>query len=219
MTTTDSTAPQATMARIARPDAHVRYMSYWFVDGADQGRAVLDEIVAAWRSTPWPEGILHLSCYLSTDHDTVLTYAQCTDDTVYRTFLRSLPDGPARVEPIQFRLHRSVVADPDAGAPNAVVAASFDVDGANRQETIVAQVVGNLEKAPAEEQAGLIASHFHLSLDGTRVINFAEWVSDQAHVEFLEGATRHRSLRIAQDMPGVRPIGYKRYHLHQGLDA
>ncbi|MCD9143650.1 antibiotic biosynthesis monooxygenase [Streptomyces albireticuli] len=209
-----STAPE-----INRPDVHTVYMSHWFVDGAAQGRAVLDEIVDAWERSPWFEGVLSLSCYLSTEHDTVLTYAQCANDDVYRPFLRSLPAGPARTEPIAYRPHRSVVRDPAAGTPGTVALASFDVDGAECQRRIVGTVVNHLESAPAEDQEGLIAAHFHLSVDGTRVMNFAEWTSDEAHAAFLDGATRRRSLRLSLDTPGVRPIGFKRYHLHRSLGA
>ncbi|MBT2386700.1 antibiotic biosynthesis monooxygenase [Streptomyces sp. ISL-11] len=210
-------APLTTGPEITRSDAQATYVSYWFVDGADHGRAVLDQVVTAWEQTPWPEGLLSLSCYLATDGSTVLTYAQCAGPDVHGPFLRGLPAGPARVEPIAFRLHRSVVVDPAAGAPGTLVAASFDVDGAERQRHIVETVARTLEQAPTGGQAGLIAAHFHLSVDGSRVLNFAEWTSDEAHAAFLDGATRHRSLRLAQDTPGVRPIGYKRYRLHRSL--
>ncbi|MBB5123036.1 hypothetical protein AF335_12170 [Streptomyces eurocidicus] len=213
------TVQLSTGPEITRPDVHTVYMSHWFVDGAEQGRAVLDEVVSAWERSPWFEGILSLSCYLSTEHDTVLTYAQCANDDVYRPFLRSLPAGPARTEPIAFRPDRSAVIDPAAGVPGTVALASFDVDGANRQRLIVDTVVDHLEATPAEHQAGLIAAHFHLSVDGTRVMNFAEWTSDEAHVAFLDGTTRRRSLRLSLDTPGVRPIGFKRYHLHRSLGA
>jgi hypothetical protein len=180
---------------------------------------VLDEIVDAWGQARWPKEILTFSCYLSTDGDNVMTYTQCADADVYRPFVRSLPAVSARVEPVEYRLHRSVVHDPTAGVPGALVAATFDVDGVERQQRIVASVAGHLEQAPHDELAGLIASHFHVSLDGTRVVNFAEWTTDEAHVTFLDGAARHGSLRIAEEMPGIRPIGFKRYHIYRSLGS
>ncbi|MDX3642274.1 hypothetical protein [Streptomyces sp. MB09-02B] len=216
---TESAARPTAGPDITRPDSRTTYLGHWFVDGPEQGPAVLDELVDAWQASPWPEGILTFSCYLSAESDTVMTYAQCTNDTVYRPFARglNLPPGPATADPIEYRLHRSVVARPAAGPPKTVAVASFDVDGSERQRRIVAAIVGNLENAPPDEQAGLIASNFHLSVDGTRVINFAEWTDDEAHIAFLDGATRHRSLQITNDMPGVRPLGYRRYHLYQSL--
>ncbi|GAA2502450.1 antibiotic biosynthesis monooxygenase [Streptomyces thermolineatus] len=208
-----------TAPEIARPDAHAVFVAYWYVEDGEQGRAVLDEIADAWQQAERPEELLSLSCYLSTDDDTVLTYVQCTDRAAYQPFASRLPSASARVVPIEFRLHRSVLLNPQAGPTNALVTALFDVDGAERQRRIVASVAENLERAPADEYTGLIASHFHLSADGTRVINFAEWTSDEAHVVFLDGATRHSSLRITHDMPGVRPIGYRRYHLYRSVGS
>jgi hypothetical protein len=113
---------------------------------------------------------------------------------------------------VHYRLYRSVVfASIQALGP--IVIASFDIDGPECQRQIATAVAENLERSPEPGRAGLIASHFHLSVDGTRVINYATWATDEARVEFLNGTTRYRSLRIANDMPGVRPIGYKRYHL------
>ncbi|WP_405858364.1 antibiotic biosynthesis monooxygenase [Streptomyces sp. NBC_00090] len=216
-----STAQLSTNPDITRPDSHVVHMSYWFVDGADQGRAVLDEIMDVWDGSPRPDGILSFSCYLSTGNDLVLTYAQCTDDAVYRSFTRglSLPAGPASTAPIEYRLHRDVLVDTTGQAPGAMVAASFDVDGSERQRSIVDAIVSNVESASADEQAGLIAAHFHLSVDGSRVLNFAEWTDDEAHIEFLGGDLSRRSLEIANEMPGVRPLGFKRYHLYRSLAA
>ncbi|MEU3692469.1 hypothetical protein [Streptomyces narbonensis] len=214
-----STAPMATDPDITRSDSRAVYMSYWFVEGADQGRAVLDEIMDAWDGTPRPDGILSFACYLSTGNDVVLTYAQCTDDSVYRPFTRglNLPAGPASTDAIEYRLHRDVLIDPTGQAPGAMVAASFDVDGSERQRSIVDAIVSNVESASADEQEGLIAAHFHLSVDGSRVLNFAEWTDDEAHIEFLGGELSRRSLEIANEMPGVRPLGFRRYHLYRSL--
>lgn len=202
----------ARMPDIARSDARAVFMSHWYV--GETAPAVVNEIAGAWRESEWPEGILTVSIYLSAAGDTVLTYAQCADDTAYRSFVRELTIPGA----VEYRLHRSVVLDPAAPTPGAMVIASFDVDGRERQETIVDAVAANLLRSPADERLGLIASHFHTSVDGTRVINYAEWTTDEAHVVFLEGATRHGSLRITNEMPGVRPIGFTRYHLRRSFE-
>ncbi len=210
---------RSVMPDVTRPDVRAIYLSHWYVPDPDRGRAVLDEIADVWERTPWPVGMLTFSCYLSSGGDTVLTYTQCSRDDVYRRFVRSLPVAAARVEPVEYRLAGSVLLSPAAGPPAAVVTASFDVDGPERQRFIVDSVSAHLRRAPADEYAGLIASHFHVSVDGTRVINFAEWISDETHETFLEGATRYGALRIANETPGVRPIGYTRYGLYRGLDG
>ncbi|WLQ38538.1 antibiotic biosynthesis monooxygenase (plasmid) [Streptomyces castrisilvae] len=212
---------QAAAPVIDRGDAHAVFMTYWHVAGQEQGRAVLDEIADAWEEASRPADILSFSCYLSTGSDdfTAMTYAQCAHPDGYRPFIRALPTPAARVEPVEYRLHRSVPLAPGTGPAASVVIASFDVDGRERQEHIVSSVTENIEKSPRTDQRGLIASHFHLSVDGTRVINFAEWTSDEEHIAFLEGATRHRSLRLATRTPGVRPIGFTRYHLYRAIGS
>lgn len=211
----------AAVPAIDRADSRAVFMSHWYVAGEEQGRAVLDEIAEAWEAAERPGDVLSFSCYLSTGGDdvTVMTYAQCAGPDAYRPFVRSLPSAAARVEPVEYRLFRSVPLAPESGPAASVVIASFDVDGRERQEHIVSSVTANIEASPRSDQAGLIASHFHLSVDGTRVINYAEWTSDEEHIAFLEGATRHRSLRLATRTPGVRPIGFTRYHLYRAIDG
>ncbi|ONK09326.1 FAD-dependent oxidoreductase [Streptomyces sp. MP131-18] len=202
---------------IPRPDAHAVFTAHWYAGDAERGRAELDEVLAAWAAGPWPTGVLGLACYLDADGKNVLTYAQCADPAAYRPFLRALPPGPARTEPVEYRLYRSVVLAPSAAPPGALVTAMFDVDGAERQRHIADSIAARLRRAPADECRGLIASHFHLSLDGSRVTNFAEWTTDEAHLAFLDGASRHGNLKATHETPGVRPIGFKRYHLYRGL--
>ncbi|WP_149829890.1 antibiotic biosynthesis monooxygenase [Streptomyces tailanensis] len=216
---TDSVAEQTTTPDIARPDARAVFVSHWYVGDPDRARSVLDEVTDAWRRAPWPEEVLTFSCYLSVEGDTVMTYTQCSGATTYRRFVGALPVAVARREPVEYRLHRSVVTELAAEPPGALVTAMFDVDGPERQRFIVDSIARRLEEAPADEHAGMIGSHFHLSVDGTRVTNFAEWTTDEAHVAFLEGGTRHGNLRVTEQTPGVRPIGFRRYHLHRSLGS
>lgn len=108
---------QAAAPDIDREDVHTVFMSHWHVASEDRGRAVLDEIADAWEGTSRPADVLSFSCYLSTgsDHFTVMTYAQCTRPDGYRPFIRSLPAQAARVEPVEYRLHRSVLLAPETG--------------------------------------------------------------------------------------------------------
>lgn len=71
--------------------------------------------------------------------------------------------------------------------------------------------------APAEQREGMLSAHFHASTDGSRVLNYAEWTSDAAHLAFLESAARAATLRATGATPGVRPIGFRRFHLHHSI--
>ncbi|POX55049.1 hypothetical protein C3489_12085 [Streptomyces sp. Ru71] len=206
--------PLGTPPDIRRSDVRAVFVTQWYVPGRAAGLASLDEVAEQWAGTPWPTGILSFAAYLGTDDDTALTYVQASRPDTYRPFVRALR-GPARAEGVEYRLRRSVVLEP--GLPGAVVVASFDVDGPERQERIIESVAGAVTGAPAEQHPGMLTANFHASTDGTRVLNYAEWTTDEAHVAFLAGATRRATLRATGETPGVRPIGFKRYHLHRSI--
>ncbi|MEE4545915.1 hypothetical protein V2S66_28585 [Streptomyces sp. V4-01] len=203
---------------IQRADATSVHVAQWYVPGREAGLDALDEAARQWRATPWPPGILSFSGYLSTDHDTVLTYVQTSDPRALRVFTTGL-QGLAGAETVAYTLHRAIVVDDGPLLPESFVVATFDTDGPGPQEGIVASIAGALAAIPADRHPGMISANFHLSSDGTRVLNYAEWTSDEAHIAFLEGATRTATLRATHDTPGVRPIGFKRYRLVHGLRA
>lgn len=61
---------------------------------------------------------------------------------------------------------------------------------------------------------GGISGHFHVSLDGTRVLNYAEWVDEASHIEAVGGIGsigRGPAWRRVQTMPGVENLGFRRY--------
>ncbi|MDZ8225090.1 antibiotic biosynthesis monooxygenase family protein [Nostoc sp. ChiVER01] len=54
----------------------------------------------------------------------------------------------------------------------------FTVENPQEQQFLVDHLVSNIEKA--KKQEGLISVNIHKSLDGTRVINYAQWSSKEA---------------------------------------
>ncbi|MFE5690541.1 antibiotic biosynthesis monooxygenase [Streptomyces sp. NPDC056512] len=202
---------------IDRPDAHAVFVTQWYVPDRAHGTRLLDEVAEQWRTAGLPDGVVAFHAYLNTDDDTVLTYVQAERPDAYRPFVRALR-GAARAEPVEYRLRQSVLLNSRSQPPGCAVVASFDVDGADRQERIIESVVGALEGATAGRHRGMLSAHFHASTDGTRVLNYAQWTDDAAHEAFLEGATRRATLAATGATPGVRPIGFKRFHLHHSID-
>ncbi|GGM70085.1 hypothetical protein GCM10012275_45670 [Longimycelium tulufanense] len=84
------------LPQIDRPDAGLVLISRWYVGTPDQQRAVLDHSLGRWDQLPWPDGLLSVNGYTSTDGDTVMTYAQWTSDKAFRLFDQARPaiDGP-----------------------------------------------------------------------------------------------------------------------------
>ncbi|WP_086840960.1 putative quinol monooxygenase [Amycolatopsis kentuckyensis] len=154
------------------------------------------ELARQWEGVP---DVRSAGVYRDTEGTTVLSYVQ------YGTSVaRDVPGGV-----VEYRLRRGVV--PAGGSPGAIVIATFDVDGPDRQEAVISALVSTLESRPAPP--GMLSAYFHASVDGTRVLNYAEWTTHEAHVAFLEGETRRNTLRVSTGLPGVRPIGFRRFEL------
>jgi len=200
---------------VQRPDSAIALVSPLYVATATQQRTAAAHSVAAFRNNPLPAGFVSFSAFGSTDGETLLTYAQWATDDAYLRFDDSHDHDHARsgrVQPVRFLPYRSVVLDPES-RPGVLVAPTFDVDGPERQRASVDALLDGPLSRPVP---GLIASHFHLSLDGTRVLNWAEWVDESAHADFMRSPLPAEFLS-AITMPGVRGIGGKRYELLESV--
>jgi hypothetical protein len=197
---------------IRRADSAAVHVTQWHVPDRAAGTATVRQALEQWSRADWPAGLLSFSAYLNTEGDTTLTYTQTDGSGAHRGFAAEL-NGLAGAGSVDYTLHRSIVLDTQPLVPAAFVVASFDTDGPGPQRAIVDSVSDALERAPASQHPGMISANFHLSADGSRVLNYAEWTSDEAHIAFLEGATRAATLRATHDTPGVRPIGFRRYRL------
>ncbi|MEU9354684.1 hypothetical protein AB0D65_27800 [Streptomyces griseoloalbus] len=189
------------------------FVTMRYVPEAEAGRAFLDEVLGQWAAVPRPAEIVSLGAYLDTEGQTVLTCVQVSAPDAYARFAGALT-GPAAAEAVAYRPYRSVVFDPAPVEPGCVVVATFDVDGPGRQRLIADSLCDALESQPPGAHPGMLSANFHTTADGTRVLNFAEWTTDEEHIAFLEGAGRAGTYRISTRIPGVRPIGFKRFHRH-----
>ncbi|MFD0884761.1 hypothetical protein ACFQ08_09400 [Streptosporangium algeriense] len=174
-----------------------------------------EAVTTAWADRPWPEGLISVNAYVSTDGEDVLVYEQWADE----------PDGPHSpmgAEPVAYRLYRSGFRE-NAPVPGCVVIVSVEFVGADRrrQERWVDTVFEALA-AETDPHPGGISGHFHVSLDGTRVLNYAEWTDEASHQEALDNSGRGTigsapEWRRVQEFPGVRESGFRRYRLHASL--
>ncbi|WP_234440652.1 antibiotic biosynthesis monooxygenase [Streptomyces rimosus] len=160
----------------------------------------------AWEGQPRPDALLSLSTFLSDDGSHVLNYAQWTDDDAHRARVRhrrpatisrideSIP-GIRRPGVTRYTRHRSYVSDGTAGRqPGLLVTPTFATTGPAAQHTLADLVIDALERARVP---GLLGAHLHLSKDGSRVLNLAEWADTASWREFAGGdvaARLHRSL-------------------------
>jgi hypothetical protein len=64
-----------------------------------------------------------------------------------------------------------------------VFVVTFDVDGPDRQRKPIDALLNGPLSKPIP---GLIASHFRISLDGSRVLSWAQWSHEAAHEDFMQ---------------------------------
>ncbi|NYI04730.1 antibiotic biosynthesis monooxygenase [Allostreptomyces psammosilenae] len=177
-----------------------------FTGTAEGQRAALDALRAGVRDAEWPKGLLELSVLASDDGEALLSYGQWSGPAAARVW----PGGGGWAElAVPYRIHRGAPAGPDAPSPGCVVTAAFDVDGPERQRHITDALLDAAEGV--EPRPGAVSSHFHHSLDGTRVLNWAEWTSPEAHAEAVAGAALDDLYEIITGTPGVRALRGRYY--------
>jgi len=172
------------------------------VEAPDRQQSLADSVLADWDASRWPDGVLSRTCYLSTDGQRVLTYEQRTDDH------GETADHGA----IAYRLYRSGTRG-DAPIPGCIVIVDVQTDGHDTARRWVDTVFEALAAETTLHRGG-ISGHFHISSDGTRVMNYAEWTDEQSHIDALSGTGsigRGPAWQRVQTMPGVKSLGFRRY--------
>lgn len=196
----------------ARPDAGLVLSSEWAVGRPELLVPAAEAVIAAWQQSPWPEGLLAYALYLDADGDLIRDYAQWTGEQAYEKA------GLLR-DRTGYHLYRGS-RSPAGELPGAMVAVRVDTDDDALARTWVDAVFQALEGTAGLPSGGL-GAFFHISTDGRRVLNYAEWVSAEAHREALaatgRGIAQGPLWDKVQNMPGVRPQSVTRYHLYRTL--
>ncbi|MGW6744450.1 antibiotic biosynthesis monooxygenase [Streptomyces sp. NPDC055025] len=211
-----------TLPEITRPGVGVVMVGRWRLGAPEARRAAVEAIDRAWRSREWPDaGPLSYSVLTGNDGDSLLHYSQWSGPEAYEEFVRTHRDGrdaeiDAAVPGIErvgmgaYELYRSLEgAAGERRVPGcvALVEAEFDGPDTERQKAWVDAVFEALDDEPAPASGG-ISAHFHISVDGTRVLNYAEWESEQAHLD---------ALAAPGDGVGSDTAAWRRVRNHPGL--
>ncbi|GLZ29716.1 hypothetical protein Lesp02_19060 [Lentzea sp. NBRC 105346] len=128
----------------------------------------------------------------------------------------TIPAGITREHIDGFELYRGAVNKDKT--PGCVVLVKVDTENAEVAREWVDAVFHAIETDPDLPREGGISAHFHISADGKRVINYAEWISEEAHVAALEApgqgvGSDTPEWRRVQNFPGVTPVGFDRYSI------
>ncbi|ANN15038.1 hypothetical protein SD37_04755 [Amycolatopsis orientalis] len=150
------------------------------------------------------EGLVSATAYEGIDHDGAFTYEQWTSEDA----IQDLDGAPV------FRLYRGQRGE---GTPGCLVIVSVEFEGPDerRQRDWIDLVFTALASEPARPEGG-ISGYFHVSTDGTRVLNYAEWTSAEAHLAALaapgaDGIGTTDAWKRVQNFPGMSGGSVKRY--------
>ena len=183
-------------------------------------KATADAVIEAWRDRPWPTGLLTYALFVDTEGDLIRDYSQWTNEQASHDFSRSGHQVPVeRRDHAEYRLYRGS-RNEDGRTPGAIVAVRVDTDGPEVARAWVDSVFEALEQDEHLPPGGL-GAFFHISTDGRQVLNYAEWISPEAHRQALAATGRGISQGPlwdkVQNTPGVRPRSVTRYRLHATL--
>ncbi|MFD4371222.1 hypothetical protein [Streptomyces sp. NPDC058486] len=182
------------------PESAVALVTTVPVEGPGRGSAVA-EAVARLGADPeaWPRGLRSFTVYVDNTGDSVLTYTQWESEqslteaapaAIWPAGLGALPHaGVPTATP--FRHYRAVLgtapADPEA-LPESFPVAFFDTADEAAARDWLDGLLAAEETSEGADRAypGAVAAHLHISLDGTKVLSFSEWLSEEqaaAHIE------------------------------------
>ncbi|MCR3718562.1 MULTISPECIES: NAD(P)H-binding protein [Prauserella salsuginis group] len=209
---------------VSRADAGYVLVSTWRVADTGSQRAAGAAAVDDWRDRPWPAGLLAHSVLLGTDGHTLVHYSQWTDEESLEQFRRAgrtarndtidadVP-GIERLDAAGYRLYREAVPE-QPFEPGVVVLVSFRTDTAATGERFVDELIGrhpvtNGEPAPE----GMAGNHFHIAVDGSRMLNWAEFATVEAHERVVAERLQADDdvPQLVERTPGLDAVGFQRF--------
>ncbi|MFJ2608278.1 hypothetical protein ACIO13_25365 [Streptomyces sp. NPDC087425] len=214
---------------VARAGVGTVVITVRHTEGPPQQQEVAATAEAERRTEAWPPGLLGWSLFTGTDGRALLAYEQWSDDAALdaalaapEPYLPGIP-GTEPATPVRYRLARSYPGGAPGQTPGCLVTPVFDTDGPERQrhflDTLFA-MAGDDATRDVGQLPGALCAHFHLSADGTRVLGFAEWTDEAAHLAAVGAQdTAASRQRLTGEIPGVRPSGHHRWHPHTALTA
>ncbi len=195
----------------------------------ERQQRTVEAIARTWERRPWPVGDLH-GYYVYAGHDgsTLMHHSQWASEQAYEGYVRThrqerndeidtAVPGIERVALARYRRYRSRErAVGEQRVPGLIVTVRIDFEpaAAGKRRDWVDTVLGAL--TTPESDRGLIAAHFHLSTDGTHVLNYAEWESDQAYDEAVDVPESPEWERV-RTYPGLKGFTGSRYRYALGL--
>ncbi|MFV0136694.1 antibiotic biosynthesis monooxygenase [Streptomyces sp. HMX87] len=215
---------------LVRPDVEAPFFSTWNVGTPERRRRAVEAIARTWENRPWPTaGLKSYHVYAGHDGRTLLHHSQWETEQVYEAFFKThrqerndeIDTAVPDIERLwlgRYRHHRShqrAAGDDRTAGVVVTVRIDFAPEAAGRRSDWIDAVLKALAD-DRENHSGLIAAHFHLSTDGSHVLNYAEWVDADAHERSL-AAPSTASWERVRTFPGLTGSTVGRYDHALGL--
>ncbi len=204
-----------TLPDVRRADAGLAVVGTVAVREPARQREAAEALLSADR--PWNDGLLSDTVLLGTDGHTVLRYSQWTDEEALDGASAQGAEPVERtvgpVSSVRHRLYRSAVPK-EVPPPGVIVVVSFDTADAETGRRVVDAL---LDRHPATTGAefpeGMGGNHFHIALDGTQMVNWAEFTDELSHQRLVENQLRagDEVPRLIAETPGITGRGFRRY--------
>ncbi|MGJ5816434.1 antibiotic biosynthesis monooxygenase family protein [Paludibaculum fermentans] len=227
--------PSPLRPNLMRPECGVVVVSEWSVGSPERQAAAIGAFAEAWSAGPSPTGLLTCNLLKNNDGRGIVAYGQWIAEQHYFDAIEShirprldLVDlavpGILRNPPVFYHLQRSRIRD-TAAYPGCVVLVTFEFENPDqeRQKQFVRTVFQTVD-AMSEHPAGALGGHFHVSTDGLRVLNYAEWASAEDHRQAIEGTGPGKigsgpGWQAVRAFPGLKTSSFQRYSLGLNLAA
>ncbi|MGW6753447.1 hypothetical protein [Streptomyces sp. NPDC055006] len=171
----------------------------------DRQRAVAEAVARHGEDTDaWPRGLTSLTVYLDGQSDTVLIYTQWSSEPDLDLDLAEAPwpigiglgtdegavgSGEATATPFRhYRTVRGTALTEPTPVPESFPVAFFDTADEDAARTWLDGLLASEERSEGEDRAypGAVAAHLHINLDGTKVLSFSEWLTEDQAVAHIE---------------------------------
>ncbi|WP_328870513.1 antibiotic biosynthesis monooxygenase [Streptomyces sp. NBC_00287] len=212
-----------------RPEIGAPFFSTWRVGTPQRQTETAEAIARTWDGRPWGSpDLLAYHIYSGHDGTTLMHYSQWRNEQGYEAYFKTLRQerndeidtavpGIERVRLDRYRLYRSRArAAGDARVPGLIVTVriDFEPDAAEKRADWVDTLLSTMEGPVGDP--GLISAHFHLSTDGTHVLNYAEWDNDLSYDAAIEAPETPEWERV-RTYPGIKGFTGSRYRHALGL--
>lgn len=227
----DSAIQKEVLPNLTRKDVGLILMSEWKTDGKSEQRKAVDAAMQVWDHFPWPKGLLSYNCYLGNNGQSILHYSQWEDEESQGEFVKN--DPPERMQEImksvsierqgldKYHLYRSIVSD-SAAIPGCIVMVREEFEKAELTTQFIDTVCQALADDPQKCTGGM-AAYFHVNLEGTVMMNYAEWTNEQAHQDCLDRSAKYPKeisplWQKVWQFPGRLPKGQvKRFRFYRSI--